>query len=591
MSFLIYFNKGHGLSKIMPLTTLLIVAILLASCNSFQQNQKDQLTVIATSDDQWTGVAVSDDQRIFVNYPYWSEHVPVSVAEIINGEAKPFPNEKWNDRTSEKSFQAVQSVYTDGKNQLWVLDTRNPKFQGVKDGGPVLFQFDLATNRLSEEYHFPDSVWESNSYFNDVRIDTARHVAFITDSGNGAIVVLELRSGNSRRLLADSPLTKSETNHLICNGIQWNNSVDADGIAIDPSGEYLYFIALTGHTLYRVKIDYLMDHNLSEHELETLVEPYMAVPATDGMLFDRQGNLWLGALETDGVNMITPEGVLINMLQDSSIRWADSFAKDLEGNIYFTTSQIYLPEKDRQDYQLFCTRANPNDSIGRPLKALIAITSHGTLGEKDGEPTGYYLSEVTHAYYEFVKAGIDVEFVSPLGGESPVTGLDLKDPINARFMKDSLAQQRIRKSLRAEDVQPKKYNVIYFAGGHGVMWDFPDNSSFQEISRTIYEHGGIVAAVCHGPAALINVKKSSGRHLIEGRNLTTFTNEEEKAVKLDDVVPFPLETELMNVGAKIQKTAAFEEKVVIDQRLVTGQNPASAKGVAEGIVLLLQHQR
>lgn len=220
-------------------------------------------------------------------------------------------------------------------------------------------------------------------------------------------------------------------------------------------------------------------------------------------------------------------------------------------------------------------------------KILFVITSHGTKGNT-GQPTGYYLGEVTHAWKELRDAGYEIDFVSPKGGESPVDGMDLKDPVNKEFMEDQQYQYKITHSMRPSDVNVNEYDAIYFAGGHGTMWDFPDNGELQKLASQIYENGGVVGAVCHGPSALVNVKLNNGRYLVEGKKVNAFTDEEEKEVKLDNVVPFMLESKLIERGAKFEKAGKWQEKVVVDDRLVTGQNPASAKGVGKEMVRVLE---
>jgi len=306
----------------------------------------------ASSERQWTGVAVSDHARLFVNYPYWAEKVPVSVAELVDGQPIPYPSPEWNDRNKPDSFNAVQSVVIDAKNRLWVLDTNNPQFKGVERSGPVLFQFSLETNRKVKAFSFPAGVYRPNSYFNDLRVDAAREIIYLTDSGNGALIVLDLETGLSRRLLEGHPSVQSEVDLLVCDGRVWENSVDADGIALSKDGEYLYYIALTSHTLYRIRTDALSDTSLSSEELGRKVESVARVPATDGMMFDQAGNLWMGGLESNGVNMLDHDGHLVRVLQDPTIRWADSFAMDKGGTIYFTTSQIHLPQKERALYKI-----------------------------------------------------------------------------------------------------------------------------------------------------------------------------------------------------------------------------------------------
>ena len=172
------------------------------------------------------------------------------------------------------------------------------------------------------------------------------------------------------------------------------------------------------------------------------------------------------------------------------------------------------------------------------------------------------------------------------GGEIPLDGVDKADELS----RDFLAKHRslLAHSTAAAEVDPDRYDAIYFAGGHGAMWDLPNDSAFQRVSASIYERGGVVAAVCHGPAALVNVKLSSGKYLVDGKNVSAFTNEEEAAVKLDTVVPFLLADALEEHGAHHEPGPDWQEKVVVSERLVTGQNPASAAGVAKAVVEVLR---
>jgi putative intracellular protease/amidase len=219
-------------------------------------------------------------------------------------------------------------------------------------------------------------------------------------------------------------------------------------------------------------------------------------------------------------------------------------------------------------------------------KILIALTSHGQLGAT-GRPTGFYLPEAAHPYHVFAAAGYRVDFVSPHGGEPPMDGVDRSDPIQAAFLDDVDAMAKVRATLRPEEVNPADYDAIFYAGGHGVMWDFPANTRLAEIARDIYEAEGVVAAVCHGPAALVNITLSDGRHLVDGKTVSTFTNEEEAAVGLTEVVPFLLESRLRERGATITKAANFQAHTAVSERLVTGQNPASAAPVAEQVLQVL----
>lgn len=219
-------------------------------------------------------------------------------------------------------------------------------------------------------------------------------------------------------------------------------------------------------------------------------------------------------------------------------------------------------------------------------RVLMVLTSHGELGDT-GEPTGFYLSEFTHPYHVFTEAGYQIDVISPKGGKAPMDGVNREDPINAAFLADPDLVAITEHTRKPRKVHAKHYNAIFFAGGHGTMWDFPNNTRLQSLTADIYEQGGVVAAVCHGPAGLVNVTLSDGSYLVAGKRVNSFTDEEERAVAKDDVVPFMLETKLRERGGVFSESGNFESHVVVDGRLVTGQNPASATGVAEAVVELL----
>jgi len=220
-------------------------------------------------------------------------------------------------------------------------------------------------------------------------------------------------------------------------------------------------------------------------------------------------------------------------------------------------------------------------------KVLIVLTSHDTLGET-GKETGFYLPEVTHPLDAFTQAGLTVDFVSPKGGKAPMVGIDLEDPLNKAFLDDLEQVARVENTLNPAQIDPAEYGAIFYAGGHGTMWDFADNRELARIAAAIYEAGGIVGAVCHGPAALVNIKLSDGEYLVANKTVAAFTNEEETAVGLTDIVPFLLEAKLIERGANFTKVANFQVCVVECDRLVTGQNPASAAGVGEKMVELIE---
>ena len=228
-----------------------------------------------------------------------------------------------------------------------------------------------------------------------------------------------------------------------------------------------------------------------------------------------------------------------------------------------------------------------NSSRPQTKRILIALTSHDKKGAT-GEPTGAYVPEIAHPYAVFVAAGYQVDLVSTRGGQVPLDGLERSDRIVADFLDDPALQRQLRESPASTTVDAASYDAIFFAGGHGAMWDFPDAKAFTDAVARIYEAGGVVGAVCHGPAALVNLRLASGELLIAGKKVSAFTNEEERAVKLERVVPFLLQSRLQELGAEHEAAPLWQEKVVTSERLVTGQNPASAAGVAKAMLAKLE---
>ena len=223
-------------------------------------------------------------------------------------------------------------------------------------------------------------------------------------------------------------------------------------------------------------------------------------------------------------------------------------------------------------------------------KVLFVITSHDELGNS-GKKTGFHFGEAAKAYKPFHDAGYDIDFASPKGGRTHHYGADLNDETDVWFIQNLDAVDKLFNAKKLSEIDPKKYDAVYFVGGHGVTWDLANDSTSETIVRTIYENGGVVGAVCHGPAALVNVKLSSGRYLVTGKQLTSFTDQEEREIKLEGVVPFLTQSALENRGGNFRAAANWEVNVQTDQRLVTGQNPASTRKMAEEMIRLLQNSR
>lgn len=222
---------------------------------------------------------------------------------------------------------------------------------------------------------------------------------------------------------------------------------------------------------------------------------------------------------------------------------------------------------------------------------LLVLTNHAKLGNT-GKRTGFFLSEAAHPWEVFSKAGYAVTLASPMGGFAPLDpkSYDLKDEANATFWKKVGSGEEKNNTLGVKDTKavadlnPADYAAVFYAGGHGTMWDFRKDKELQKLTATVYEDGGVVGAVCHGPAALIDVKLTDGTPLVKGKKVAGFTNAEEEAVGLTSTVPYLLQTELEKAGATHVPAENFTENAVLDGRLATGQNPASAKKTAELVV-------
>jgi putative intracellular protease/amidase len=230
-------------------------------------------------------------------------------------------------------------------------------------------------------------------------------------------------------------------------------------------------------------------------------------------------------------------------------------------------------------------------TIERMSKILVVVTSHADW-PATGRKTGYWVGEVSH-FVEIVEAaGHEVDIVSPLGGEPPVDHKSVSGPQSldggpAALNRNETLRKKLVDTLRPDQVVVSDYAAIYYAGGHGTMFDFPDNGPIAAIAAEIYERGGIVSAVCHGVTGLLNVRLSDGRYLIDGRPVTGFANVEERLMGLADKVPYLTETRMRERGGDYRRGAPFFAYAIVDGRLITGQNPRSSKAVAKHVVSAL----
>ncbi|MDK1236700.1 type 1 glutamine amidotransferase domain-containing protein [Cronobacter turicensis] len=224
------------------------------------------------------------------------------------------------------------------------------------------------------------------------------------------------------------------------------------------------------------------------------------------------------------------------------------------------------------------------------MKILMVLTSHDKLGDT-GKKTGFWLEEFAAPYFVFRDAGIDVTLATPQGGQPPLDPKsdepDAQTADTRRFREDPEAQEALANTARLDEINVDEYDALFYPGGHGPLWDLADHP----VSIALIEHywgsGKPVATVCHAPGVLRHVKKPDGSPLVEGKRVTGFTNSEEDAVGLTNVVPFLVEDALKEAGGQFERTDDWGVHVVVDGHLVTGQNPASSTATAEALLKLL----
>lgn len=235
------------------------------------------------------------------------------------------------------------------------------------------------------------------------------------------------------------------------------------------------------------------------------------------------------------------------------------------------------------------------DAIYSGLKLLIVATSHGTLGS-GGEATGLWLEELAVPYMVLREAGLGVEIASVRGGKLPIDPRSEKPrdehpPAVQRFLDDSVATRAMNSSRKLADVELQQFDAVFFPGGHGTMWDLPTDATVGQLVAGFLAAGKPVAAVCHGPAALVGARDAGGKPVVAGRTITAFSDSEERAVGLMEVVPFALESRLRELGATVMTGPDFEPFALRDDLLVTGQNPASSEKVARLLLEALAETR
>lgn len=224
------------------------------------------------------------------------------------------------------------------------------------------------------------------------------------------------------------------------------------------------------------------------------------------------------------------------------------------------------------------------------MKILMVLTSHDQLGDT-GKKTGFWLEEFAAPYYAFLDAGAKLTLASPKGGQPPLDPKsdepDAQTEATERFRKDNAAQAALASTIKLSAARAGDYDAVFYPGGHGPLWDLAEDKDSIALIETMYAAGKPVSAVCHAPGVLRHARAADGAPLVKGKKVTGFSDSEEAAVQLTDIVPFLVEAELKRLGGNYSKLADWQSYAVADGNLVTGQNPASSVAVAQQVLKLL----
>ena len=358
-----------GEDKFFPMKYLLLtllIILMITTCTIAQNDTQESPLLIEAAQFgafQPIGVAVTKTGRTFITFP---RHQPYQygVVELVNGVRKPYPNEEWNQFDSlhpRSHFINAQAAVPDDKNRLWILDPANPGDEATIPEGVKLLQVNLATNKVDRIYRFED-LPKFQGALNDVRIDTKRNMAYLSDPKLTAVIVLNLATGKSRMLLKDDESTKADPEYkLHLDGKEVVDdkgkafSSNVNGIALTHDFSYFYFRAINQTRLYRIKVDYLVDSTLSSSQVSAAVETVGETGVSHGMIADDKGNIYLSDSPNKAIRYVTPTGEFKTLVQDKRLIWPDTFAIGNDGYLYVTCSQInrtkkYNAGEDKMEY-------------------------------------------------------------------------------------------------------------------------------------------------------------------------------------------------------------------------------------------------
>lgn len=317
---------------------------------STRQPELELELVYLDSTYQLTGVAKEQLGYMWVNYPRWSDTYRYGVVRVTGTNSRePYPDSiinKWQPgQPGINKWVCVQSVYVDDSSRLWVLDPAAPKLKKITGGGAKLVHMNKNTGFPIRTYSF-NGVIPDTAYMNDVRIDVQRNVAYLTESKAGGLVVLDLNSGKARRVLSNHYSVKSDTTfRFVIDGQELMKEgkpvkINSDGIALTPDGAWLYYKPLTDNKLYRISTEDLHNASLSDTALASRVQDLGRFTTTDGMIFDKDGNLYLGDLQNYSIVRIDKNHKMTTLVKDQRLLWPDSYAV-ADGYLYISCSQIH----------------------------------------------------------------------------------------------------------------------------------------------------------------------------------------------------------------------------------------------------------
>jgi sugar lactone lactonase YvrE len=324
-------------------------AIFAISSCKVQQSGKNELELVYSDNTyQLTGVAKEAGGRLFVNYPRWSDTYKYAVVTGKDSSKTPYPNEEMNNwepgQDGANKWVCVQSVVVDDSGSLWIVDPAAPKLKTIQGNGAKLVKMNKESGAIERSYSFTD-ILPDTGYVNDVRVDVKRNYAYLTESKGGGIVVVDLGSGKMRRVLSSHYSVKSDPAYkYIIDGKELIKEgkpakFNSDGIALTPDGAWIYYKPLTDDKLYRIKTEFLRDFTMDDAALGKNVEDLGHFASTDGMIFDKNGNLYFGDPQNYSIIKISPDLKMTTIIKDNRLIWPDSYSI-ADGYLYISCSQI-----------------------------------------------------------------------------------------------------------------------------------------------------------------------------------------------------------------------------------------------------------